>query len=105
MSSYVRLSHQHAGGETDVVVDVSTGAPTIVYWGGFLGADVDLASVAAANDRPLAPGMSDAIAPISVVPEHGSGFVGRPGLTGRRRGVVPGLLGSPPRRTRSPAIG
>ena len=33
------------GGRTDLVVDVSTGAPTVVYWGRSLGADVDLATV------------------------------------------------------------
>ncbi len=86
MSSFVRLSEDHPGGRTDVVVDVSTGAPTIVYWGRALGVDVDLASVAAANERPLVHGTFDVVAPITVVPEHGSGFVGRPGLTGRRGG-------------------
>ena len=86
MSSYVRLSRDHVGGRTDVVVDVSTGAPTIVYWGQSLGSDLDPESIAAALERPLVQGTFDVVAPITVVPEHGSGFVGRPGLTGRRGG-------------------
>ncbi|GAB4514070.1 MAG: alpha-galactosidase [Haliangiales bacterium] len=86
---------------TDVVVDLSTGAPTIVYWGASLGDDGDdtanahgddttaspqspLLAARAALDRPLVHGAIDTVAPISLVPEHGSGFPGRPGLRGRR---------------------
>jgi len=70
----IRLSN--AG--TDVVVDVTTGAPTIVHWGAPLGAEADLATVL--------HGTVDSVAPVSTVPEHGSGFTGRPGLVGRRGG-------------------
>lgn len=75
-----------ASASSDVVVDVSTGAPTIAHWGAPLGDDADLASIAAALSRPIVHGTIDSIAPISVVPEHGSGFSGRPGLQGRRGG-------------------
>ena len=71
---------------TDVVVDTSTGAPTIVHWGASLGDDADLGAVLPALSRPVVHGTFDEIAPISVVPEHGSGFTGRPGLLGRRGG-------------------
>ena len=71
---------------TDVVVDTSTGAPTIVHWGASLGVDVDLDTVLPALSRPIVHGTFDEIAPISVVPEHGSGWTGRPGLLGRRGG-------------------
>jgi alpha-galactosidase len=70
---------------TDVVVDTSTGAPTIVYWGAPLG-DIDPASIRAALARPVTQGSLDTVAPLSVVPEHGSGWQGRPGLDGHRRG-------------------
>ncbi len=67
---------------TDVIVDVSTGVPTIVHWGAPLGgADFDV--LARALDRPLVHG-SAAAAPLSIVPEHGAGFTGRPGLAGHR---------------------
>ena len=75
-----------AGEQTSVVIDLSTGAPTIRHWGSPLGPDVDLDLLAAAAQRPIAHGMLDVEAPISLVPEHGSGFAGRPGLAGHRRG-------------------
>ncbi len=71
---------------TDVVVDVSTGAPTIVHWGSPLGEDADLDTMLSALSRPIVHGTFDTIAPVSVVPEHGAGFTGRPGLFGRRGG-------------------
>jgi len=73
------------GASFDVVVDVSTGAPTVVHWGAPLGDGVDAAVLAAAG-RPSVAGALDVIAPVSVVPEHGSGFPGRPGLDVRRSG-------------------
>jgi len=76
----------HLRGEhTDVVIDESFGAPVIVHWGAPLG-DIDPASVASALARPLVAGALDLVAPVSVIPEHGSGFQGRSGLTGHRQG-------------------
>ncbi len=76
----------HLRGEhTDVVIDESFGAPVIVHWGAPLG-DIDPASISWALARPLVQGALDVVAPVSVVPEHGSGFQGRPGLSGHRRG-------------------
>jgi alpha-galactosidase len=69
----------------EVIVDASTGAPTIVHWGRDLGDDAAVDAVAAARERPLVHGAADAVAPVTVVPEHGSGFAGRPGLLGHRR--------------------
>ena len=75
------------GDENELVVDVSTGAPTVVYWGVPLGSDARVAAVLAALDRPVVAGAGiDAVAPLSLVPEHGAGFPGRPGLVGRRGG-------------------
>ena len=73
------------GRAADVVLDTSTGVPTIVHWGAPLG-DVDPTSLLRALERPIAHGMLDVVAPVSIVPEHGSGFQGRPGLAGHRRG-------------------
>ena len=78
----IRLSNAGA----DVVVDVSTGAPTVVHWGAPLGDEADLSTVLPALSRPIVHGTVDSIAPVSTVPEHGSGFTGRPGLLGRRGG-------------------
>jgi len=69
----------------DVVLDTSTGSPAIVHWGAPLG-DVDPASVVAAAARTVTHGSLDVITPVTVVPEHGSGWQGRPGLAGNRPG-------------------
>ena len=73
------------GRGVDVLIDESFGAPVIAHWGAPLGDVVDLARANAASAEAV-PGGLEVIAPISVVPEHGSGFVGRPGLTGHRSG-------------------
>jgi alpha-galactosidase len=73
------------GASADVVVDVSSGAPTLVHWGAPLGAG-SLDGLRAATARPVTFGALDVVAPLSVVPEHGSGYPGRPGLLGHRRG-------------------
>ncbi|MDG2038977.1 MAG: alpha-galactosidase [Ilumatobacter sp.] len=82
MTALVQLTGVHV----EAVIDVSTGAPTILYWGTPLGAEAVMGSIGPALDRPIVNGACDAIAPVSVVPEHGSGFTGRPGLLGRRGG-------------------
>lgn len=71
----------------DVVVD-TCGAPAIAYWGASLG-EVDLDTLPPALARPVVHGSLDVVAPIAIVPEHGAGWAGRPGLLGhRRRGVA-----------------
>jgi alpha-galactosidase len=77
----------HLRGATfDVVVDVATATPTIVHWGRQLGDDANLDALDAALGRPAVAGALGSVAPISVVPLHADGFVGRPGLAGRRGG-------------------
>ena len=74
------------GHSTDVLVDLSHGVPAIVYWGAPLSGSVDDSAIAAALDRPLVLASPECVAPVSIVPEHGSGFPGRPGLLGARLG-------------------
>lgn len=69
------------GKDLVVVVDLSEGIPTIVYWGDPIPAG-DIRSLV---DRPTVPGTLDHRVPISVVPEHAQGFAGRPGLLGARQ--------------------
>jgi alpha-galactosidase len=77
----------HLRGATfDVVVDVATATPAIVHWGQPLGDAPALDGLTSALDRPAVAGSLGAGAPISVVPLHADGFVGRPGLVGRRGG-------------------
>jgi alpha-galactosidase len=73
------------GRHGDVVVDVAHGSPVIVHWGAPLGpGDVD--ALGAVAGRPVVHGSPDVVAQVAVVPEHASGFPGRPGLLGHRRG-------------------
>jgi alpha-galactosidase len=74
-----------SGRGTDLIVDLDHGTPVIAYWGPPLGGHIDFSELAQAGDRPVVGGAPDVVAPISVVPEHGSGFAGRPGLLGHRR--------------------
>ena len=67
----------------EVIVDL-VGAPAIRYWGAPLG-DIGPAALRAAIERPIVHGSQDVLAPIALVPEHGSGFTGQPGLAGHRR--------------------
>jgi len=83
--SVSQLVHLHGAG-FDVVVDVATATPTVVHWGQALGGSPHLDALAAALGRPEVAGALGTVAPISVVPLHADGFVGRPGLAGRRGG-------------------
>ena len=74
------------GPNASVVVDVATGVPTIIYWGSPLAEATDLDALAAATARPIPIGTLDVEPPISLVPLHGDGFAGRPGLVGRGSG-------------------
>ena len=92
------------GRSSDVVVDITHGTPVIAYWGTPLEAEVSADAFAGAVGRPIVHGSPDVVAPTAVVPEHGAGFPGRPGLLGhRRRGAAwaprSAASSSPPRST------
>ncbi len=82
MPDLVHLS----GTSFDLVVDVATPVPTIVHWGAPQGDSPELGALGLALGRPAVAGALGSVAPISVVPLHAEGFVGRPGLAGRRGG-------------------
>ena len=75
------LFHLTAAG-VSVIVDTSTGAPVVLHWGEALPTETPLATLRSALARPILHGDMDVVAPTAVVPEHGSGFPGRPGLGG-----------------------
>lgn len=83
MSSDPNVVHLVAN-DLSVIVDSSSGVPAIVYMGESLGDDVLLPSIAIALSRPVPHNSLNHEAPLGVVPEHGSGWPGRPGLGGRR---------------------
>ena len=75
-----------AVGGTEVVVVCGPGPVAIAHWGAPLGEDPDLGALLAVDDPGLVPGTPLRRTPLPVVPEHGSGFDGRPGLVGSRPG-------------------
>ena len=80
------------GDDTSFVVDPATGGGVLVHWGAPIGDGSALTATAAALAMPPTIGGLDVVAPVAFVPEHGSGFPGRPGLSGRRgdgRGWAP----------------
>ena len=77
MGELVQLRAQDVG----MIVDVSTGAPTILHWGAPVD---DPAAVAAALEPPLLVAGLDVSPPLTLVPLHADGFPGRPGLLGSR---------------------
>ncbi len=72
------------GPTTEVVVAVGPGPVAIAHWGEPLGPDADGAAVLAVHDVGVQPGLPLWRGPLPVVPEHGGGFDGRPGLVGSR---------------------
>ncbi|MET0695340.1 MAG: alpha-galactosidase [Propionibacteriaceae bacterium] len=72
-----------------VLVDVSDGRlPTVVHWGDDLGdqTSADFAALAAGGVVPGAPNLVDEPPTLGILPEHWTGWVGRPGISGSRSG-------------------
>ena len=66
---------------TSVVVDVRRGIPVVLHWG------ARITDIPETWSRPPVPyGAIQFVEPISVVPMHGDGFMGRPGFQAHRRG-------------------
>jgi len=82
------LVHLRAAG-VSLVIEVRGGLPAVVHWGhdlGDLGPD-DLAALAAVGVPSTVPNDLDEAAPFcALLPEHSSGWNGRPGLRGSRSG-------------------
>lgn len=80
------LVHLRAGGVHVVLDCPADSLPSILHWGRELGGiDSDLRNLAALT-QPLTENTTDDPVRVSVVPEHGRGWAGAPGLTGHRRG-------------------
>ena len=72
-----------------VVLDVSAGQlPAIVHWGADLGSleRADVEALVISNIDPGGPNTVDAPVRLAILPEHWTGWVGRPGLSGSRTG-------------------
>ncbi|MGI8457177.1 MAG: alpha-galactosidase [Propionibacteriaceae bacterium] len=80
--------HLHAEG-VSLLLDVTGGRlPAVLHWGADLGSlDVEDAHALEANAvAPVGPNMPDVPMRVALLPEHRTGWVGRPGLSGSRGG-------------------
>jgi alpha-galactosidase len=72
-----------------LVLDISNGQlPAIVHWGADLGALelADVETLILSNIDPGGPNVVDKPVRLAILPEHWTGWVGRPGLSGSRAG-------------------
>ena len=72
-----------------LVLDLLDGRlPAVVHWGADLGelSAADVRAMVRAGVHPIAPNLVDEPVRVAVLPEHHTGWVGRPGLSGSRDG-------------------
>lgn len=72
-----------------LVLDLTAGRlPAIVHWGADVGelTTDDVAAMVLAGVNPIAPNTVDEPMRVSLLPEHWTGWAGRPGLSGSRAG-------------------
>ena len=81
-----RLVHFAAGGVSLVIDCRGTGLPQVVHWGADLGGldTAKLAGLAVATAPPVARNGLGESKRVSLLPEHGDGWLGLPGLRGHR---------------------
>jgi len=85
LNTYV---HLRADG-LSAVLDLSDGRlPAIVHWGADLGelTGADVATLARAGVHPIVANIVDQPVRVGMLPEHHTGWVGRPGISGSRGG-------------------
>ncbi|GAA5094910.1 alpha-galactosidase [Microbacterium yannicii] len=86
-SGFIRLEHEGVG----LIVDARGPAlPRVLHWGAPVGpiTDADAEALGRALSRQTAPGTLDAAWQLSLSPQEGDGWTGRPGMQLRREGVV-----------------
>ena len=77
------------GDSVSVVVDLLDGRlPAVVHWGADLGdlTTDDVLAMVRAGVHPIAPNLVDEPVRLALLPEHHTGWVGRPGVSGSRDG-------------------
>ena len=85
VNAYVLLRTEGVG----ALVDLTDGhLPSLSYWGADLGelTTADAAATARASEFPGAANISDDPVHLALLPEHWTGWLGRPGLAGSRSG-------------------
>lgn len=80
--------HLRAGGVA-VLIDLSgPGLPVLTSWGADFGSltSTEAAALVLAGRAPSLPNMVDEPEPLAILPEHHTGWTGRPGISGSRAG-------------------
>ncbi|HWS59105.1 MAG TPA: alpha-galactosidase, partial [Actinotalea sp.] len=78
--------HLRRGGTSLVLGLRDRALPCVLHWGPDLGADADVEPLAVALDPPLVDSVISSQAAVALLPQHSSGWLGRPGLLGSRAG-------------------
>ncbi|MDQ0913525.1 alpha-galactosidase [Streptomyces canus] len=83
------IIHLRAAGVSLVLDLRGNGLPAVLHWGADLGdlSRQDLHRLAEAVTMPPIAGFPDAVPRAALLPEHGTGWPGQPGLTGHRQGA------------------
>ncbi|HYQ33230.1 MAG TPA: alpha-galactosidase, partial [Lapillicoccus sp.] len=84
-----QLHHLRAGGVSVVIAaDAAVGLPRILYWGADLGelSEDALRELAVVSVAQVTSYVNDDPVPAAILPEHGLGYAGWPGVTGHRDG-------------------
>ena len=84
-----QLHHLRAGGVSVVIAaDAVVGLPRILYWGADLGelSEDALRELAVVSVAQVTSYVNDDPVPAAILPEHGLGYAGWPGVTGHRDG-------------------
>ncbi|MEV8214116.1 alpha-galactosidase [Leifsonia sp. NPDC077715] len=79
-----------AAGDVSVVLDATAGRlPAVVHWGAALGPQSGdgVRALAAAAEEPASGNVVDQAVRLAVLPEHHTGWEGRPGVVGHRSGA------------------
>jgi alpha-galactosidase len=86
-SGFIRLENEGVG----LIIDArGAGLPRVLHWGAPVGriTDADAEALAHALSRQTLPGTLDAAWQVSLSPQEGDGWSGRPGMQLRREGVL-----------------
>ena len=84
MSTSAPTAHLHSlrAGDYEVILDVGTGVPEVVWAGAPLVGGLD--SIGLVRDRPIPNASISAMAPATLLPIEADGWVGQPGIEGSR---------------------
>jgi len=76
------------GRRSSLVVDLSTGTPTVLHWGAALPDELEPGELRTALTPAIPQAGLDIVLPLTLLPADAAGFTGQPGLAGHRNGLA-----------------